>query len=102
MKNIYDSYHFEQMVLVPPDERNIEELELALHEPLTVEYFYNYLKDLNDESQSKKNVKQVNYYRMLSLYMDIRCFDEDIRKFKKFNSIHTVAQSERQSGVGTK
>ena len=82
IKNIYDSYHHEQFVFQPPDERNIEYLELALHEPVAIDYLYTYLEQFEG-----KCAKKANYYRLLALYMDIRCFDEDIRKMNKVTSI---------------
>lgn len=36
LRNIYDASHFDQLQLIPPDERDTEQLELALHVPLAV------------------------------------------------------------------
>lgn len=75
IKNIYDASRFDQLQLIPPDERDIEQLELALHEPIAVRYFYNFL----DENQAMLRQKS-NNFRMLALYMDIRCYDESLTK----------------------
>ena len=48
LKNIWDSYHHEQFVFQPPDENNIEQVELALHEPVAIEYLYAYLEKFDD------------------------------------------------------
>jgi hypothetical protein len=70
IKPLYDSYHFDQIVLMPPSEENIKNLELALHQREAVMYFYRFL-----ESNEKGSIKKLNWYRLLSLYMDIRCYE---------------------------
>jgi hypothetical protein len=80
---LYNSYRFDQLVLLPPVEVNIEKLELALHQPEAVKYFYNYLEQAETYSDSK-----INQFRLLALYMDIRCYDEDIRKFMRSSTMN--------------
>ena len=60
---------------------------------MAVEYLYAYLEQYESDIS-----KKANHYRMLALYMDIRCFDEDIRKMKKLSSIVTT----RGFGMGSK
>ena len=44
-RNIYNSYSRDQMVLIPPDERSIDQFEMVLHNPVAVDYFYDYLEE---------------------------------------------------------
>jgi hypothetical protein len=73
----------------------------VLHNPVAIDYFYEYLENLeveeqqyNDhyesESQFTWQGKHANNFRLLALYMDIRCFETIIRKVKeskRFNEI---------------
>jgi hypothetical protein len=58
------------MIVVPAAENTIDSLELVLHVPIAIDYFYEYLS-------SRKNPL---HFRLLALYMDIRCYDVEIRK----------------------
>ena len=86
VKNIYDSYHIDQSVLIPPDPSQVKFLEDALHVPVAVDYIWKYL-----EEQSARWPGKVNQHRMLALYMDIRCYDNEIKKQK--NQLHSMVQS---------
>lgn len=51
-KNLYDAYNGETIVYLPPDERSIEQLEGVLHNPVAIDYFYEYLESLEQENQN--------------------------------------------------
>ena len=38
------------MIMIPPDERSIDQFEMVLHNPVAIDYFYEYLEeqDLNE------------------------------------------------------
>ena len=46
-KNLYDAFNGETIVYLPPDERSIEQLEGVLHNPVAIDYFYEYLESLD-------------------------------------------------------
>ena len=75
--------------MMPPDEGDIEQLELALHEPLAVQYFYNFLDDQLSEDG--------HYFKMLALYMDIRCYDEGLTKMTLQTNQFVVRRESSQS-----
>jgi hypothetical protein len=58
------------MIAMPAAESTIDSLELVLHVPIAIDYFYEYLS---------KRENPLNF-RLLALYMDIRCYDVEIRK----------------------
>ena len=58
------------MIVVPAAENTIDSLELVLHVPIAIDYLYEYL------SQRENPL----HFRLLALYMDIRCYDVEIRK----------------------
>jgi hypothetical protein len=43
--SIKESFKSDQMILIPPDERSIENFELVLHNPVAIDYFYEYLEE---------------------------------------------------------
>lgn len=51
-KNVYDTFVIDQMVLRPPDENALDDLEMILHNTSALEYFYEYLK-MQDEQQKE-------------------------------------------------
>ena len=52
IKNIYESFHGgDDIVYLPPDERSIEKLEGVLHNPVAIDYFYQYLESLEQAYQ---------------------------------------------------
>lgn len=69
-RNICDSFYVDQMIILPPHESTIESLELLLHVPIAIDYFYEHLGKKKDQL----------HFRLLALYMDIRCYDVEIRK----------------------
>ena len=44
--NIKASYNKDQMTLIPPDERSIDQFEMVLHNPVAIDYFYEFLEEL--------------------------------------------------------
>ena len=44
VKNVYDTFVIDQMILRPPDENALDELEMILHNTSALEYFYDFLK----------------------------------------------------------
>ena len=87
--NLYQSYREDQVILVPPDERNLETLDKALHTEVAIFYFYEFLEnrtfgmdEIRNESQTENPLTSscVNSSKLLALYMDIRCYDLEIRK----------------------
>ena len=69
IKSLYDSYHVDQLVPIPPDEDVIQHFETTLHIPKAIESFHDYLAC--DE-------RRQNSYRLLALYMDLRYFDNEL------------------------
>ena len=49
-KNVYDTFVMDQMVLRPPDENALNDLEMILHNTSALEYFYDFLK-MQDEKE---------------------------------------------------
>ena len=43
-KTIYDTFHTEQLIPIPPDEDSISNLESALHIPEAIESFNEYIE----------------------------------------------------------
>lgn len=78
LKNIYDSYNFDQLELIPPNDTRIEVFELALQEMQAFNYFAKFL-----ERTDKTRIKT----RLLQLYIDIRVYDELTRKLNKASMI---------------
>jgi hypothetical protein len=50
-KNVYDTFVIDQMVLRPPDENALDDLEMILHNTSALEYFYDYLKQKDEENK---------------------------------------------------
>jgi hypothetical protein len=92
-KNIYQSYTSDQLISLPPDEHSIEQLESVLHVPIAVKYFWEYLEEFKDTGS-----KLDNYYRLLALYMDIRCYDVEVRKHRQ----NSIAQNHQHSSCQEK
>ena len=55
--NIWASFSLDQMILIPPDERSIDQFEMVLHNPVAIDYFYEYLEeqDLNEQLDQAQN-----------------------------------------------
>ena len=51
VKNIYDSYFPHECMIVPPDEKNIETIDMLLHIDQAVDYFYHFLMEQADAVQ---------------------------------------------------
>lgn len=66
------------MELIPPNDTRIEVFELALGEMVAFNYFAKYL-----EKKDKTKIKT----RLLQLYIDIRVYDELVRKLNKASMI---------------
>ena len=49
------------MILIPPDERSINQFELVLHNPVGIDYFYEYLEEmeLNEQAENQGYVYQL-------------------------------------------
>ena len=78
------------MVILPPDELVLERIENVLRDQTAANYFFDYLqkccedfKKKNFIDSEKKAAKSENYCRLYALYIDIRCFDEELKKMKK-------------------
>ena len=78
-KNIWDSFQPSQQIIIPPDEGKIEDLDMVLRNTLPLDYFYNYLEQLGNNDVVGDTLddkfRNINNYRLLALYMDIRCYD---------------------------
>jgi hypothetical protein len=86
----------------------------VLHNPVAIDYFYEYLENLEEEEEEYNNHYEAeseytwqgnhaNNFRLLALYMDIRCYETIIRKVKeskRFND--AIRDFERSSGGGIK
>lgn len=104
VKNIWDTYYGEAIVYLPPDVHSIEELEGVLHNQTAIGDFYEYLEALyqenlmqptednkaseianNNRTIEDEEARQyhINNFRLLSLYIDIRCYDNEIRKIQE-------------------
>jgi len=51
-KNVYQTFVTDQLVLRPPDENALDNLETFLKEPNALEYFYDYLKVEDDKEKN--------------------------------------------------
>ena len=49
--NLWASYSQDQVILIPPDERSIDQFELVLHNPVAIDYFYEYLEEMELNEQ---------------------------------------------------
>ena len=66
-----------------------------LHNPVAIDYFYEYLEGLEELENEQKNSlsseetydnklgSHTNNFRLLALYMDLRCYESVIRKVKE-------------------
>jgi len=79
------------MILLPPDEQQVEYLEDILKVDIGFDYFYDYLKKTKDDGSAK----HLNYYRMMNLYTDLCYYDVETRKFRKQTSITRNSMSGR-------
>lgn len=78
--------------MIPPNDTTIDQFENVLHSQIAIEYFHDYLETL-EEQESQPSVtmddfshrfgKHTNNFRLLALYMDIRCYESVIRKVKE-------------------
>ena len=68
LKNIYDSFKADQLVLLPPSETVTDHFEHFLRNQLAFDYFYKYLHSTANKNQ--------NEYRLLNLYIDLRSFEK--------------------------
>lgn len=50
-KNVRDTFVMDQMVLRPPDENALDDLEMILHNTSALEYFYDFLKEQDDRDR---------------------------------------------------
>lgn len=50
-KNVYDTFVIDQMILRPPDENALDDLEMILHNTSALEYFYDFLKDQDEKEK---------------------------------------------------
>ena len=77
VKNIYDSYKPENQILIaPPDQDKIKELDNVLRIPDAYKFFWNYLEQMMQGTNSDFDT---NNFRLLALYTDIRFYDNEIR-----------------------
>jgi hypothetical protein len=81
------------MILLPPDEQQVEYLEDILKVEIGFNYFYDYLKKSKDGS-----AKQLNHYHMMNLYTDLCYYDVETRKFRKQTSITANTAKNSMSG----
>jgi hypothetical protein len=78
IKNIYDSYKPEnQIIIAPPNIEKIEELENVLRIPIANKFFWNYLEQVMYATDSDFDI---NNFRLLALYTDLRFYDNEIRQ----------------------
>jgi hypothetical protein len=66
-KNVYDTFVMDQMVLRPPDENALDDLEMILHNTSALEYFYDYLKNMDE--QQKNGGPGTDYYGMDTVHI---------------------------------
>ena len=79
--------------MIPPDEKSIGQFENVLHNPVAIDYFYEYLETLEAQEENNGSFvtdenlceygRHTNNFRLLALYMDIRCYESVIRKVKE-------------------
>ena len=67
--------------MVPPDKEMIEDLDQVLRIPFAHAKFWSFLEQM-DEIQGGESLIDRNNFRLLSLYTDIRFFDNDIRQIE--------------------
>lgn len=85
VKNIKDSTKQQELILIPPDERSIESLEMLHNIDCAIIYFYEYLEQTIIEMEQSLNDTDLyqNNLKLLGLYMDIRCYDTELIKQKE-------------------
>ena len=77
---------------MPANEHTIEKLEMVLHIPNAIDAFYNFLEKevLNPPNDD---------FKMLALYMDIRCFDVELQRIKNVEYLNTEESRRRDSSI---
>ena len=67
---LYKSYQGELFFPIPPNRECIESVDMALHIPVAVDYFYNYLQSRQDQLRDKQAI------HLIALYIDLRLYDK--------------------------
>ena len=67
---LYKSYKDEVFFPIPPNRECIESVDMALHIPIAVDYFYNFLQSRQDQLKDKQAIN------LIALYIDLRLYDK--------------------------
>lgn len=80
--NIRQSYiEGSQVMPIPPNRENIESVEMVLHIPIAVDYFYDFL--LNQETEEEIHI--------FALYIDLRMYDKAAGEKQPYAEKHAIA-----------
>lgn len=55
---------------IPPNRECIESVDMVLHIPIAVDYFYNYLQSRHEQLQDRQAI------HLIALYIDLRLYDK--------------------------
>jgi hypothetical protein len=55
---------------IPPNRECIESVDMVLHIPVAVDYFYNYLQSRHEQLDDKEAI------HLIALYIDLRMYDK--------------------------
>ena len=86
---------------IPPNRECIERVDLALHTPLAVDYFYNYLQSRHEQLKDKQAIHLIALYIDLRLY-DKACSDEEEAEIKQAIAEQIYAQYLSAEALATK
>jgi len=68
VRSIYQTYQSNSFIPIPPNRECIESIDIVLHIPLAIDFFYDYLEKLSHKS----NPDAMRYF---ALYIDLRWYD---------------------------
>jgi len=70
VKPLYDSSKDTLFFPIPPNRECIESVDMVLHIPVAVDYFYNYLISRHEQLKDKQAI------HLIALYIDLRLYDQ--------------------------
>jgi hypothetical protein len=70
IKPLIDSYRDTVFFPIPPNRECIESVDMVLHIPVAVDYFYHYLISRHEQLKDKQAIN------LIALYIDLRLYDQ--------------------------
>lgn len=71
---------------IPPNRECIESVDMVLHIPIAVDYFYNYLQSRNEQLQDKQAI------HLIALYIDLRLYDKACTEGESMQTKREIAE----------